>query len=419
VRVFCFSLLYLPGKPANLYSYAIPGQGIAAGVHPSQVVTSLYQIAIEDPTIIGVTNRNTMLILSCRDSNCADYNQATYKTLVNSTFGNSISTSLTKDSSLSILYTKTKPAGGYDLMLDICKDPLCAISGASSVHVDTLIGDPDLWLGFDVNTGAPLVVISDPHNQVIRSYKCDGSAASMTCTAQTTPLVSTTVNSFSIQPFQTGPTKKPKAPLVTHSFMLTYTTYRPADQESKITTLLCAADLSSCTPNALNVIGNETLPIKSVSLYVTGATTYTIGYATFDVKSASAGLYLADCTVGSKCSPVSSGNYTFGFVPADDCELDAQVLYSPDSGITLLSQASNAWVASDQPPSSELYGLTKTGMYPVSPGKFLVSKYHKPPPKVTIALFVVAGAAVLSTILIVIWRVWVGTPVKPGYTQIN
>lgn len=410
-----------PGKPSNLYSYAIPGQKITNGIHPSQVVTSLYKISIEDPTIIGVTNGNTMLVLSCRDSNCADYNQATYKTLVNSTFGRSIATTLTKDSSLSILYTKTKPSGGYDLMLDICKDPVCALKNPASVHVDTLLSDVEVWLGYDVNTGLPLIVVSDNHLQQIRSYKCDGGVASMTCTVQTTPLVNEATNSFSIQPYQTDPTKKPKAPLTTHSFVLTYATHSPANNKSEVIALNCASDLSSCTPSTLNVIGNETLPIYSVSHFVTGPTSYSLGYATLNKTSATAVVYLAECTLGSKCTPVSSGPYTLGFVPDHDnlFELDVQVLNSGDSGISVLSQASNGWVASDQPPASNLYGLTKTGIFAVVPKKYEVAKYHKNPPSVLVGIIVVAGVAVLSTILVIGWRIWVGQPVKPGYTHIN
>jgi hypothetical protein len=413
-------------KPTNLYSYAIPGQGVTVGVQPSQVVTSLYQISVEDPTIVGITGNDTMLIFACRDSNCADYNQATFLKLDGGIrFGQSLATTLTRESSLAILYLKSKTGGGFDLMLDICKDPVCNLKGTST-HIDTLVTDSDVWLGFDVNTNAPLILVSDSHTQTLVSYSC---TASVVCTKNAKPLVAEAFNAFSVSPVQQPASKKPKKPLTTTGFVVAYGTYSPQAKNSSVMAMQCAADLSACSA-PVSVISNTfwtiPFPLMSLSILAASDNTYQLAYVTLDLQSVTGALYLwLHCGAhGAMCEGApSGGNFSLGFTPdMHSFEFDVQVLYSSDSGYTALTQASNAWQATDSPGASALFGVTGAypgAIYAVEAPKYQVSKYHKAPPKVTIALFILAGVAVLSTIGLIVWRVLAGNPTTPGYTRIN
>lgn len=375
----------------------------------------MYGISIEDPTIVGIINRTQIAVFACRNANCQDYNQATYLSLKNATFGRSIATTLTADSSLAILYTKTKPGGSYELILDVCRDPLCAIPG-SSVTVGNFTTDVDLWLGFDVNRNVPLIVVSDPHSQTLRSYSCN---ARLECRSFPKPLINSAVNSFSISPYQT---KDKKSKYHTQNFLLT--TAFASTMSSNISTYQCASDLSSCSPPTVYAVSNVPNIITSVSAITTGNGAQQIAYTTFESASKTATIYRAAvCKVNSPCAPqnISKDSFTLDFQPDETFTLTAQMLCSSDSGCTGIGLAANAFNPEATTfASSGMHAINKAGktfeIATKTPG---VAKYHKPPPKVTIALFVLAGIAVASTILIVAWRIWVGRPPKPGYTQIN
>lgn len=391
----------------------MPTFGSTSAVSPFEVVSSIYDISIEDPTIVGIVDHKKISIFACRNADCQDYNESPYLELKNQTFGRSISTTLTADSSLAILYTQTKPGGGYDLMLDVCKDPLCAIKGSTS-HVASLTTDVDVWLGYDVNKGVPLIVVLDPHAQAIQSYSCD---AKLACRAFPRPLVTGSTNTFSIAAYQTTIKKK----IYTHSFYMTVAVSMPAQRRSEILTYQCANDLSSCSPPLVTSIDVSDI-VTSVSAIATGEGQTQIAYTTFNATTLNATVSRAAvCKVGSACTGLVSRSFPLEFTPDETFTLTAQMLCSSDSGCTAIGLAANAF-------NTNATLVTSTGMYAIDRNnktfqieakKYSIAQYHKPPPNVTIALFVLAGIAVASTIILVAWRIWVGRPPTPGYTQIN
>lgn len=402
-------------KELNVYSYAMPTYNSTSAVAPLQIVSSMYGFPITDPTIIGVIASSKIAIFSCRNANCQDYNEAIYLELKNQTFGRSIATTLTANSNLVILYTKTKPGGGYELWLDICRDPLCAIPGVSQVVDSSLTTDVDMWLGYNINQNVPLIVVSDPHTQTLKSYDCNAQGK---CKAPVT-IISGATNSFSISPYQVTEKKK----LVTKNFLMTIATAQPATGTSTIETHQCAADLSSCSPPLVDSITGIPGIVTSVANAITGSGIQQIGYTTFNATSLNTTLYrAADCKVGFACGPqnITSRSFPLEFTPDETTTITAQILCTAEAGCTAFGLAANAFNAhSAAVTSTPMYGIDKKTSFEVEAKVYAVAKYHKPPPKVTIALFVLAGIAVGSTIILVAWRIWVGRPPTPGYTQIN
>lgn len=407
-------LLSILGKEVSVYSYAIPGQGLTQGFQPSQVVNSLYQISIENPTIVGLSGNASIYILACRDSTCADYNQQLYKD--GFTFGRSVAATLTKSSSLAILYSKLDTqTGEYELVLDVCKDPVCDLKGTST-SIAKLTTEPDLWLGYDVNTNTPIIIVSDSHAQTITSYTC---TATLACTPSKPALVDAPTNAYAISPYQLAATKKPKKPLTTAAFFLAYALVSPKNRTSSVIAMACSADLKACNPSELNIVPQIDKPILALSVLATGPNTFQLGVGTFDGITNSIGVYNFACTLGQVCTDMTSGNVSLGFAPDfEHFELDVAVLSSPDTGSSTFIQAANN-LRSNLNPATELYGLKKGAFFQVKPSKYLLAKYHKPPPSVFIGLMVLTGVAVVSTILLIIWRVWAGAPPKIGYTRIN
>lgn len=394
----------------------MPTYNSTSAVSPIEVVSSTYAFPITDPTIVGFIDRTKLAIFACRNPNCQDYNEDIYLTLKNQTFGRSISSTLTGESHLALLYTKTKPGGGYELWLDICRDPLCATPGVSTVVDSSLTTDVDLWLGYNVNQDVPLVVVSDPHTQTIKSYECNAAGK---CKAPVT-IISGATNSFSFSAFQVTEKKK----LVTKNFLLTIATAQPAAGTSTIETHQCAADLTSCSPPLVNSVSNVSGIITSVSNIVTGSGKQQIAYTTFNATSLKSTLYRAAiCDVGSACVAANITSHTFPmeFTPDETTTITAQILCTQESGCTAIGLAANAFNAnSPAVTSTPLYAIDKSSKsFEIEAKTYEVAKYHKPAPKVTIALFVLAGIAVGTTIILVAWRIWVGRAPTPGYTQIN
>ena len=250
-------------KELNVYSYAMPTYNSTSAVAPLQIVSSMYGFPITDPTIIGVIASSKIAIFSCRNANCQDYNEAIYLELKNQTFGRSIATTLTANSNLVILYTKTKPGGGYELWLDICRDPLCAIPGVSQVVDSSLTTDVDMWLGYNINQNVPLIVVSDPHTQTLKSYDCNAQGK---CKAPVT-IISGATNSFSISPYQVTEKKK----LVTKNFLMTIATAQPATGTStsrliNVPPISLLALPLSLIPSLASLVSLPLLPTLSLDL---------------------------------------------------------------------------------------------------------------------------------------------------------
>lgn len=400
----------------------MPVQGMQGAVQPSQVVSTNYPISIENPTIVGLVSGD-IVIFACRDSNCKDYSQATYLSKpANISFGPSIAVTLNKESYLSILYTRQNTTLGgamADLYLDTCRDPLCAIPGTST-KIGSVKVQSTLWLGYDVNHNVPIVLVSDATTPSLDVYSC--SSASQ-CT-HSGVLLHQALISFTLLPFQKG--------TQTLSWALIYSTQVSVNPDSyAIFSQTCTSNLTQCTQlQHLSMVPQSSTPITSVAATANSSNVFNLAYTSTlahpNGTAHSIVLSLAQCVPTTNCTLLVSNTSALSFTPASTgFQLTAAIATTQDEPIITyaVAQAANPW--SLDYAASDVIGLTaysygsKPFFGPILGSSAQPSTYHKPPPKILIPIFVIAGIALVSTIAVIVWRVFAGKPVKPGYEPIN